>query len=129
MSLSTPKVLVIIVNWNKAFDTLQCLKAFYASDYENFHTIVVDNGSQDNSAKIIRDEFEHVEVIETGENLGFSAGNNIGIERGLQQGYEYILLLNNDAIVDPNMLTALVRQATDHPEGKWGNSLDQKFLV
>ena len=105
------KVFIIILNWNGKEDTLECLNSVQSIDYPNYVTVVVDNGSSDESAKTIRKEFLEVKVIETGENLGYAGGNNVGIRYALENGADFILLLNNDTIVDPQLLKAFINAA------------------
>lgn len=133
-------IAIILLNWNGKKDTLGCLASLQQISSPPFSTIVVDNGSTDDSTRAIRAEFPHVTLIETGENLGFAEGNNVGIRRALAQGAEYLLLLNNDTVVDPNILTAFMelmeknpnigilggkpylydaRETLDHLGGKW----------
>jgi len=99
-----PKVFIIILNWNGREDTLACLDSVRKINYANFEVVVVDNGSIDDSVKVIRKTFPEVAVLETGENLGFAGGNNVGIRYALEQGAEYLFLLNNDTVVDPQIL-------------------------
>ena len=75
--------------------------------------LVVDNGSSDGSAVAIRAAFPGVHLIETGANLGFCAGNNVGLEWALAQGADYVLMLNNDTWFDPAMTSELVAAARD----------------
>jgi GT2 family glycosyltransferase len=105
------KVFIIILNWNGKEDTLECLESVRSVDYSNFDTIVVDNGSSDESVKAIRNEYPAVNVIEIGKNLGYAGGNNVGIRYALKNGADYILILNNDTIVDPQLLKALINAA------------------
>ncbi|MCK4933979.1 MAG: glycosyltransferase family 2 protein [Simkaniaceae bacterium] len=106
--MKTPKIFIIILNWNGMQDTLACLESVQNIDYENFFSIVVDNGSTDDSVSSIREKSESVYVIETHENLGFAAGNNVGIEHAIANGAEYIFLLNNDTVVDSQILHSFV---------------------
>lgn len=108
MSVSLPKVAIVILTWNNSPDTLECLGSVGQLDYGNFGTIVVDNGSSDDTVRRIRSDFPQVEVVELRVNLGYAAGNNIGIQRALDIGADYILILNNDTLVAPTMLTELV---------------------
>lgn len=116
MNLIIPKITIVILNWNGRQDTLECLESVQKIDYQNFETIVVDNGSQDDSVKTIREKFPQVMTIENGANLGFSAGNNVGIQYALSQGTDYVFLLNNDTVVDPQMLSELIDASTKYPE-------------
>lgn len=106
----------ITVNWNGLADTLACLESLRAQDYPNNHVIVVDNGSTDGSADALRKQSDTLTLIETGSNLGFTGGNNAGIEYALTQDFDYIYLLNNDTIVEPNSLREMVRAAEAQPE-------------
>jgi GT2 family glycosyltransferase len=101
----------VILNWNGRDDTLQCLSRVAELRYPNFHVTVVDNGSVDGSVDAVRaaDPAGHVMVIANKENLGYAGGNNIGVARALSRGADYVLILNNDTIVPPDMLTELVR--------------------
>jgi GT2 family glycosyltransferase len=109
-------VAVIILNWNNAEDTLACLGSVAALDYPAAHVIVVDNGSTDDSAARIRASYSDVELIETGENLGYAGGNNVGIRYALAQGAEYVCILNNDVSLAPDTLTKLALAAEQNPE-------------
>ena len=73
--------------------------------------IVVDNGSTDDSVSLIRTTFPDVLVLETRKNLGFAAGNNVGIRHALANGADYVWLLNNDTKPDSDALTELVSKA------------------
>jgi hypothetical protein len=77
-------------------------------DYGNYHSFVVDNGSQDSSIAAINRAHPQTEVLSTGQNLGYAAGNNVGIRHALNRGAQYILILNNDTLVERSMLSQLV---------------------
>lgn len=108
---SRPLVYVIVLNWNGWQETLECLTSLEVLDYPNYEVVVVDNGSTNGSAEEIRKAKPQVTLLETGRNLGFAGGNNIGIRYALEQGAEYIWLLNNDTVVDPGALTAMIELA------------------
>lgn len=116
---------IILVNWNGKDDTLACLASLKVLSPQSsvFSTIVVDNGSTDNSVEVIRREFPDVEVIETGKNLGFTGGNNIGIRRALEAGADFVWLLNNDTTADKNALTALIDAFADRRVGIAGSKI------
>ncbi|HSW86410.1 MAG TPA: glycosyltransferase family 2 protein [Rhabdochlamydiaceae bacterium] len=113
--METPKIYIIILNWNGMKDTLECLASVHTIRYPNFKTLVVDNGSSDDSVDAIHREFPQVEVLSTGSNLGFAEGNNRGIQKALAEGADYLFLLNNDTVVDPNILHAFVDSFKSKP--------------
>ena len=108
--VGNPKVACIVLNWNGWRDTIECLNALKECTYPNLSLIVVDNGSTDDSVAQIRAAFPGVLLLESGRNLGFAGGNNIGIRRGLASA-DYVWLLNNDTKPAPNALSALVAKA------------------
>lgn len=116
MVSTAPKVFIIILNWNGKDDTCLCVQAVKQIDYPNYEIVIVDNGSQDDSVKTFEDKFSEVPVIETGSNLGYAGGNNQGISYALANGADYVLILNNDAIVDRSILSSLVDAADQHPQ-------------
>jgi len=109
--VTRPRVAIIILNWNGCADTLECLASISAIDYPNFVAVVVDNGSTDGTPQEVRIRFPDAHLIETGRNLGYAGGNNVGIKWALDKSVDYILLLNNDTIVDPGILAFLVTAA------------------
>ncbi|MGQ9627043.1 MAG: glycosyltransferase family 2 protein [Anaerolineae bacterium] len=111
-----PRVAVIVLNWNGLEDTLECLESLRRLDYPNYEVILVDNGSADGSPEVIRKHFPEVKIIENRANLGFVAGNNVGMAFALMDGADCIFLLNNDTHVDENCLRELARAAKSSPE-------------
>ena len=105
---AAPRVAIIILNWNGKEDTLECLASVRQILYSNFEIVVVDNGSDDGSPEAIAKLYPQVTLIQTGENLGYAGGNNVGLRHALANGAQYILLLNNDTIIDKNILIAFV---------------------
>jgi GT2 family glycosyltransferase len=109
-------VVSVVLSWNGRDDTLRCLESLERLDWPHHSTVVVDNGSSDGTATAVTAAHPHVTVIDTGANLGFAAGNNVGIEAALGMGAEYVLLLNNDTVVAPDMVTRLVAEADRRPD-------------
>jgi len=107
------KIAVVILNWNGKSDTLACLESLRKMNYDNFFTVVADNGSSDDSVVTIRKQFPEVFVVENGENLGFAEGNNRAIRLALSKGADAVFLLNNDTIIDPDALSAFARNGAD----------------
>jgi GT2 family glycosyltransferase len=112
-----PSVAVIVLNWNGRDDTIACLESLDKVEYPRFDVVVVDNGSSDGSVAAIRQRFPRLEVVETGLNLGFAEGNNVGIRLALARHADYVFLLNNDTVVHPLLLKELVSAAERCPEG------------
>lgn len=108
---SCPPVSCIVLNWNGWRDTIDCLNALKRCTYADLSIIVVDNGSTNESVSEIRTAHPDVPILESGRNLGFAGGNNIGIRRALAQGADYVWLLNNDTLPHHDALTALVTKA------------------
>jgi GT2 family glycosyltransferase len=114
MSHTMPKIFILILNWNGKKDTCECLKSVRDIDYPNYEVAVMDNGSQDNSVEIFRENFPEVTVIENKANLGFAEGNNRGMAYALEKNADFILLLNNDAVVDPHILKSFVEASENN---------------
>jgi len=110
--LSRPKVSIIVLNWNGLKDTIECLESLRKITYPNYEVIIVDNGSSGNDPDVLEERYkDYIKVIRNKENLGFCGGNNIGIKEAIKRSAEYILLLNNDTVIEPNFLDELVRVA------------------
>lgn len=105
------RVEIIVLNWNGWRDTLACVASLQQLDYPNFGLMVIDNDSSDASPQHIAAHRPAVELILSGANLGFGGGCNIGIQRALARGADYVWLINSDATVDPAALSALVTTA------------------
>lgn len=110
-----PRVSIVTLNWRGVEDTLSCLESLRDLAYPNFFVLVVDNGSGDDSVVRIADRYPDLDLLETGANLGFAGGCNVGIRRALEQGADYVWLLNSDTWVDPRALDALVACAEQDP--------------
>jgi len=113
--MTQPDTSIIVLNYNSCDDTLDCLRSLQHLTYLAAHIILVDNGSTDQTVEAVRQCFPQVTVIETGQNLGFTGGNNIGIRYALDSGAEYIMLLNNDTIVAPDLLDVLIDAMQQNP--------------
>ena len=100
-----PIVSVIIPNYNGEVFLKECLTSLEEQTYKDFETIVVDNGSGDESCRTIREGFPAVRIIELGENTGFSKAANKGIE---EAAGEFIFMLNNDTSCEPDCIRELV---------------------
>lgn len=111
--MALKKVGIIVLNWNGKEDTVKCLESL--QKIPHVQIILVDNGSTDGSQSHFKTHFPECTLIETGENLGYAGGNNVGIEYGLKQGLEFFLILNNDTIVDPDIVHAFLEEFKEYP--------------
>lgn len=111
-----PKVCIIILNWNGKKDTLECLSSVQKISYSNFETLVVDNGSTDDSASAIKEQFPSIKIIETGKNLGYAEGNNVGMRYGMDHGADFLFILNNDTVVESPILTHFIQAFEKEPD-------------
>jgi GT2 family glycosyltransferase len=110
-TMGIPTVYVIILSWNGRSDTLECLRSFKNVAYKNYRIVVVDNASVDGTVQAVRGEFPEIDIIVNSSNLRFAGGNNVGIKYAIEKGADFILLLNNDTLVDQNFLWMMVRTA------------------
>lgn len=119
MKHGASNVAIIIVNWNGTDDTIRCLSSLKKLEKRNIslNIYVVDNGSNDTRIDTIVDQFQDVLLIKNENNEGFTGGNNRGIRQAMRDGAEYIWLLNNDTIVDPFALMALLDVFSDSSIG------------
>jgi GT2 family glycosyltransferase len=108
----TPLVSVIVLNYNGKDVLEECIKSILNSNYSRVEVIVIDNGSTDESYMIAKKYEPQVKLIKSPHNLGYSAGNNLGIR--VAKG-KYIFLVNNDAIIHSDCIYELVKIASSDP--------------
>lgn len=115
LSERPPLVYVVVLAWNHKDDTRECLESFLRSDYGNARFVVVDNASSDGTVDMLRQDFPQVEVLEAATNLGIAGGYNLGLAHGLAHGAAYVLVCNNDLLIDVAMLSRLVEALSADP--------------
>ena len=107
----TIQLAIILVNWNGTDDTINCIESLHKSTFKDYIIIVVDNGSDEFQIKKLIDcEFD-ITLIQTGENLGYTGGNNVGIDYALNLNTKYVLLLNNDTYIASDGLENMMASA------------------
>src|SRR5271165_557 len=111
VAIGRRRVLIVILNFNGIEDTLVCLDSLRGQTCQDFAVQVIDNGSRADDLDRIAERFPEVEVIALPENLGWAGGNNVGIRLALDQGYDYVCLLNNDTVLDPTAIEELLAAA------------------
>ena len=109
-------VAIIVLNFDKKNDILECLNSIFKMDYREYEVIVVDNGSSDGSVEEISAEFPTIHLIKNKTNLGAGPGRNSGwyfAEKNID--CEYLLFLDNDVVISKNYVTKLVSFLNNNP--------------
>lgn len=112
--MNNPRVCIVILNWNKLELTKSCLESVQKQTYKNYHVIVVDNGSYDDSVSWLSNN--SIETIINSKNLGFAKAINQGFKKAVDLNYPYVVSLNNDAEIDKNWLKILVNYMENNPK-------------
>lgn len=107
----SPRVFIIILQYNHSPDTIKCLNSVGKITYPNWQTVVVDNASQssekDNITNYLKSQ-SNIVLLENEKNLGYAGGNNVGIKYALTHGADYVFILNNDTTVESDLLDKLI---------------------
>jgi len=111
-----PLVYAVVLAWNQVDVTLECLDSLLKSQYPNLRIVVMDNGSTDESHEIVVRQYSTIEVVRVVDNVGLARGYNLGIEYALKNNADYVIAMNNDTVVDPEMVTELVNAIQIHPK-------------
>lgn len=116
MNINTIETAIILVNWNRSIDTINCINSIKLSNYHEYKIIVVDNNSSDKEREILQSLVAECEIFYLDQNTGYTGGNNFGIKVALQLGARYIFLLNNDTFLAETALERLVDTMNSIPE-------------
>ena len=103
-----PSVYIVVLNWNHLDDLILTIESFFRQDYPNMKILVSDNCSKDGSQEYVKNKFPTVTLIENNDNLGWAAGNNIGIRYALNNNADYILLANNDLYFENTRIISIL---------------------
>ncbi|MFZ2188479.1 MAG: glycosyltransferase family 2 protein [Candidatus Moraniibacteriota bacterium] len=114
MKSQYPKINIVVLNYNGKSCLKGCLASLFCVDYPSFEVVVVDNNSEDGSVELARLDFPKATFIKNEQNLGFSAGNNVGIRYSLERKADFVLLLNNDTEVKKDFLKQLIINASEN---------------
>jgi len=100
--VNQPLVCIVVLNWNALKETIECIDSLREIKYPQYKLIIVDNASSNNDAHVLCEMYSQIaDIILAKENYGYTGGNNIGIEYAIEKySPDYILILNNDIIVD-----------------------------
>ena len=129
--MSRPKVVIIILQYNNSQDTIRCLNSVKEFDYANYNIITVDNASNSKDFNNLRFFIESVKdpnltLMPSEQNLGYAGGNNLGIKQAIENGSDYVFILNPDTIVEKNTLTKLIEAGESNSKiGILGPAIDE----
>lgn len=112
-----PHIKVLILNWNGSKLTCQCLASIEKLTYENFSTMVIDNASSDDSIEKIHTNYPSVDVLVLDRNYGFGPAYNLAFKHLENSKSEFVLILNNDTIVESDLLDELISGVSLHGSG------------
>jgi GT2 family glycosyltransferase len=115
VSENAPLVYVVVLNYRNYWDTITCVERFEKLHYANYRVVIVDNDSDNESEAELRRLLPKHHFIQSGSNLGYAAGNNVGIRFAQDNGADYVLIANSDLIVDPACLGLLIDYAEANP--------------
>jgi GT2 family glycosyltransferase len=112
------KIAIIVLNWKQPKLTTETISSLLKINHPSFsyQIILVNNGSQDDSFKIFSKKYKKskfVKIINSQENLGYAGGNNLGIKYALKNNFDFLVIINNDVIVDPDFIEEMLKQS-DH---------------
>ncbi len=110
------RVAIVVLNWNGWADTLKCVASLEKLEFADAQILLVDNESSDDSVEQLRRRIPHIKLLQSGANLGFGGGCNVGMRHAMQERFEYIWLVNNDARVAPDALSELVHLAESNQQ-------------
>jgi GT2 family glycosyltransferase len=113
---SSPKLCTVVVNWNRASDTIECLHSLRRGGVESNHVIVIDNRSTDDSVTRIASECPEAELHQMPSNLGYAKGANVGMRLALAHHPDFIFFLNNDAVIGDRCPSKLIEALWRHPD-------------
>ncbi|MBT3227851.1 MAG: glycosyltransferase family 2 protein [Candidatus Marinimicrobia bacterium] len=106
--MHSPRICILVLNWNGAEDTIDCVESLKNVTYPNVETVVIDNGSSDDSVHLIEKAHSDVTILKLESNLFYGGGNNAGLQWAHELGFDHVVFLNNDTTVEPDFLEPLV---------------------
>lgn len=114
--MSNPRVLAVIVNWNGRDVLPRMVASLQGQDYHELQPILVDNASSDGSCDWVAKQYPDFHIIRNKTNLGFAGGGNTGIQEALKRDADYVLLANNDVILEKDTVRQLVGEISSDPQ-------------
>ena len=135
MHSNQPLVSIIVLNYCSGNDSKECIESIRKSDHKNYSLLVIDNNSPDSSGFFLKELVSPSEFIQLRKNTGYAGGNNIGIQHALDQGADYIFIVNPDIRLPTNAISTYVDIMLEKPEIfalnpvqlSENNEIDKKF--
>jgi GT2 family glycosyltransferase len=106
-----PQVWAIVLIYGEEAEAAECIASLAKQDHRNLKVLLVDNKADDGCGARLRARFPSIDYLDTGGNLGYAGGNNRGIARAVDAGADYVFVLNNDTVVEPDCVSKLVDMA------------------
>lgn len=110
-----PKILVSILSYNKAEDTIETIECFRNQSCMNYDLIIIDNASSGDCVAKLRDKYPEMKMICLKENIGYVGGNNLALEIGLKEDYDFVVISNDDIAIEPDILENMIETAQSNP--------------
>jgi GT2 family glycosyltransferase len=107
--MTAAQVTAVVLNWCNEHDTTACVDSLERQDYPALTILLVDNGSPDGSGARLHARYPSAQFLQTGQNLGYAGGNNRGMQQALEGGADYVLVVNNDTVLERSCVRELVR--------------------
>ncbi len=114
MKIDNYKIYVVVVTYNGFKWIDKCFGSLCNSTIQ-LNILAIDNASTDGTPKFIKDRYSNVNIIETGQNLGFGIANNIGFKEAIKNDADYVFLLNQDAWIEPDTIEKLIEVHAENP--------------
>ncbi|MDH3267582.1 MAG: glycosyltransferase family 2 protein [Ignavibacteria bacterium] len=114
------KFLIVLVNYNNWVDTSECVDSLKNAGIEISNILIIENDSENDSFFQLQRLFPDIKILKQNQNKGFSGGNNIGISYALHHHFEYVILLNNDTLIEKDAISVLIEKMDIHKEATLG---------
>ena len=115
-SIHDPLIWIVIPTWNRGTDIIDCIKSIHEQTYKKYKLVIVDNGSLDDTIKLIKSNFPELDLIELKSNKGASFATNKGFDFALANNADLVLRLDSDTVLDKNYLATLTNTILNLPD-------------
>jgi GT2 family glycosyltransferase len=122
-AISYPLVAILVPIYNRIAITRTFLRDCERITYPNFTVIVIDDASPDGSASIIEKEFPRVELLRTGGDFWWTRTTNLGVQKALDLGVQYVMTINDDVSFEPDFVSRLIETAESAPNMLVGSAV------